>query len=45
MSCDDDFCFGFFGVEGLVSVGLDASYLSESLEAGGISGVSSSTET
>lgn len=45
INCDDDFCFGFFGEEGFFSLGLEASYLSESIDVGGMSGVSSSTDT
>lgn len=45
MSCEEDFCLGFLGEDGLDSLGLEASYLSESLEGGGTSGASSSTET
>lgn len=45
MSCDEDFCLDFLGELGLDSLGLEASYLSESLDGGGSSGVSSSTDT
>lgn len=45
ISCDDDFDLDFFGDEGLLSDGDEASYLSESLDGGGRSGVSSSTDT